>query len=271
VFVQRRAARRTATGLLLALAALVATLAMPAAAQAKLGDRVLKLGHRGSDVRALQGYLDAAGYPVRETGRFDRTTRSGVRLFQADLGMSTTGVVTGRVAVALIRTATATPGNGGGTMFQKPAAHPAGPTPAGLTTVPGTKAKVLSNGLAAAPASAPAEVKAIIASANEIAKLPYKWGGGHGSWTDTGYDCSGSTTYAFRTTFRKGPEPTFGYSNWGLAGPGQWITTYASSYHVFMIVAGLRYDTSGLREAGSRWTASTRSMGDFVARHPPGF
>jgi peptidoglycan hydrolase-like protein with peptidoglycan-binding domain len=271
VFAHRRAGRRTAAGLLLAAACLVAGLTAPAAAEAKLGDRVLKLGYRGSDVRALQGYLDAVGYRVRENGRFDAQTRASVRWFQTDVGLSPTGVVTGRVASALVRTATATPGTGGGTMFQRPAAHPAGPTPAGLTVVPGNRAKVMSNGLAAAPANAPAEVKAIIASGNEIAKLPYKWGGGHGSWTDTGYDCTGSTTYAFRTTFRRGPAPTFGYSNWGVAGPGQWITTYASSYHVYLIVAGLRFDTSGLHEAGSRWTATTRSSSGFVPRHPAGF
>jgi peptidoglycan hydrolase-like protein with peptidoglycan-binding domain len=273
VFGQFGAGRRTATGLVLAAACLLGGLLAPAAAQARLGDRVLKLGYRGSDVRALQGYLDAAGYRVRETGSFDQTTRSSVRWFQTDIGLSPTGVVTGRVARALMATATATPGTGGGTMFQRPRpapAHPAGPTPAGLTTVPGNRARVLSSGLAAAPANAPAEVKAIIASGNEIARLPYKWGGGHGSWTDTGYDCTGSTTYAFRTTFRRGPEPTFGYSNWGLPGPGQWITVYASSFHVYLIVAGLRYDTSGLREAGSRWTASERSSSGFVARHPPG-
>ncbi|MDQ6916011.1 MAG: peptidoglycan-binding protein [Actinomycetota bacterium] len=271
MFARRRVGRRTATGFLLAGACLAAGLSAPAAAEAKLGDRVLKLGYHGTDVRALQGYLDAAGYRVRETGRFDRDTRASVRWFQTDVGLAPTGVVTTRVAQALVRTATAAPGTGGGTMFQKPAAHPAGPTPAGLTVVPGNRAKVMSNGLAAAPANAPAEVKAIIASGNEIAKLPYKWGGGHGSWTDTGYDCSGSTTYALRTTFRKGPSPTFGYDSWGVRGVGQWVTVYSSSYHVFMIVAGLRFDTSGLREAGSRWTASDRSMGDFSLHHPAGF
>ena len=120
--------------------------------------------------------------------------------------------------------------------------------------MPGTKAKVLADGTAAAPESAPAEVKKIIASGNEIAKLPYKSEGGHSTWRDTGYDCTGSTTYALRTTFRAGRFPTFGYSNWQLPGPGKWVTTYASSYHVYMIVAGLRFDTSGLRVAGSRWT-----------------
>jgi cell wall-associated NlpC family hydrolase len=271
VLAQRRTARRSATGALLAAVALGASLGAPAVAQARLGDRVLEFGQRGADVRALQGYLDAAGYTLAETGRFDAATRIRVRWFQSDAGMSPTGVVTPQVARAIVRTATAPPGTAGGTAYQRPVSQPTGPTPAGLSTVPGSRARVLSNGLAAAPANAPAEVKAIIASGNQIARLPYKWGGGHGSWRDTGYDCSGSTTYAFRTTFRRGPYPTFGYDNWGLAGPGQWITVYASSYHVFLVVAGLRFDTSGLHEHGSRWTATSRSTSGFRARHPAGF
>jgi peptidoglycan hydrolase-like protein with peptidoglycan-binding domain len=268
VLAQRRMGRRATIALLACAAGAVA---VPATAQARLGDRSLRLGARGADVRALQGYLDAAGYQLTETGRFDRRTRARVQWFESDAGFAPTGIVTARVARAVILTATARPGHGGGMAYEKPPVHPPGPTPAGLTTVPGNRAKLLPDGLAAAPESAPAEVKAIIASANEIAKLPYKWGGGHGSWQDTGYDCSGSTTYALRTTFRQGPAPTFGYSNWQLAGPGQWVTTYASSWHVFLVVAGLRFDTSGLREHGSRWTTSSRSMSGFVPRHPAGF
>jgi cell wall-associated NlpC family hydrolase len=267
---QGRAARRAATLLLTSATGLGVMLLTPVAAQARLGDRSLRLGARGSDVRALQGYLDAAGYQVRETGRFDRTTRSRVLWFEADAGFAPNGIVTARVARAIILTATARPGTGG-TAFQAPPNHPAGPTPAGLTEVPGDRAKVLSSGLAAAPANAPAEVKAIIASANEIARLPYKWGGGHAQWQDTGYDCSGSTTYALRTTFRRGPAPTFGYDQWGLAGPGRWVTVYSSSWHVFLVVAGLRFDTSGLREHGSRWTTSSRSLSGFSPRHPASF
>jgi peptidoglycan hydrolase-like protein with peptidoglycan-binding domain len=266
------ATRRASRPALLAALALGALLAPAAPAQARLGDRVLELGSHGGDVRALQGYLDAAGYRVRESGRFDRQTRIQVRTFQSDFGLSPTGVVTTRVALAIVRTATAPPGSGGGTQYQAPPrATPAGPAPAGLTIAPGNRARLLSSGLAAAPADAPAEIKAIVASGNEIAHLPYKWGGGHATWRDTGYDCTGSTTYALRTTFRRGPYPTFGYSDWGLPGPGRWITVYASSYHVFMVVAGLRFDTSGLRENGSRWTASTRSMDGFAPRHPAGF
>jgi peptidoglycan hydrolase-like protein with peptidoglycan-binding domain len=254
-------------------AAAVAALALavlPAVAHAGLGDRVLRLGSKGSDVRALQGYLDAAGYTLNQTGRYDRATRGRVQSFQNDFGLSATGVVTPGIAKMIRVTATAPPGYGG-TAYAPISTRPSGPAPANLKVVPGNRARVLADGTAAAPANAPDEIKRIIASGNEIAKLPYKWGGGHSTWRDTGYDCTGSTTYALRTTFRRGRFPTFGYSTWQLPGPGQWLTVYASSYHVYMVVAGLRYDTSGLRVAGSRWTTQSRSNGGFVARHPVGF
>ena len=250
--------------------AAILLLGVTSAAHAQLGDRVLRLGKRGKDVRALQGYLDASGYGVIETGRYDGQTRTGVRAFQADYGFRATGVVSARMARMIKNTATAPPGYGG-TEYGKVTGPPPGPTPTGLTTVAGNTARVLRDGTAAAPENAPAEVKKIIASGNEIAKLPYKWGGGHAGWRDAGYDCSGSLTYAFRTTFRAGRYPTFGYSGWGAPGKGRWITTYASSYHVYMIVAGLRFDTSGLRIAGSRWTTQARSSAGFVPRHPVGF
>jgi cell wall-associated NlpC family hydrolase len=248
--------------------ALAACLVLPAAADAAFGTRVLKLGKRGSDVRALQGYLDAAGYTLAQSGSYDRPTRKRVRWFEADHALPVNGVVSRTDAALIKRAANARPSSGGAEFGSRP---PTGPAPAGLTIVPGSRAKLLQSGLAAAPADAPDEVKKVIASANEIARLPYKWGGGHGAWTDTGYDCSGSTTYAFRTTFRRGRFPTFGYSRWGLPGPGRWITTYANSGHVFLVVAGLRFDTSGLRIAGSRWTNQMRDTSSFVARHPPGF
>jgi cell wall-associated NlpC family hydrolase len=251
-----------------AAAALAAALVAAAPAHAQLGDRSLRFGDQGGDVRALQGYLDAMGYRTAESGRYDRFTRSIVRGFEADYGLRVDGVVSPPEAGVIKQTATASPGNGG-TRYRK--APPPGPAPTGLPVVVGERARVLPNGLAAAPANAPAEVKAIIAAGNEIARLPYKWGGGHAAWRDSGYDCSGSVTYAFRTSFRRGRYPTFGYSNWGLPGPGRWVTVYASSWHVFMVVAGLRFDTSGLRIAGSRWTTQARSMGGFVSRHPPSF
>jgi len=255
---------RTAPALLALV--LVALVSLPAAAQARYGQRTLRAGMHGKDVSQLQGYLDAAGYTTITNGRFDRRTAASVRAFKADNGLRATGIVDRRTARSIKHVATAPPLTGGVSYQQQTAS-----TPKDVPTVAGTRARVLASGLAAAPRNAPFEVKAIIAEGNKIAHLPYKWGGGHGSWTDTGYDCSGSLTFALRTTFRRGPVPTFGYSNWQLPGKGAWVTTYASSYHVYMVVAGIRFDTSGLRQSGSRWQTEMRSGDGFVARHPAGF
>jgi cell wall-associated NlpC family hydrolase len=130
---------------------------------------------------------------------------------------------------------------------------------------------VRSDGTAVAPLQAPGVVATVIAAGNAIATTPYKWGGGHGAWQDTGYDCSGSVSFALAGAgLMTSPLTAALFMNWGDPGPGRWITIYASSGHVFMVVAGLRFDTSGA-QGGTRWqSASARSYGGFVARHPPG-
>jgi cell wall-associated NlpC family hydrolase len=133
------------------------------------------------------------------------------------------------------------------------------------------KADVLSNGVALPPLEAPAEVRAIIEAGNAIARTPYKWGGGHGRWQDTGYDCSGSVSFALASAGLLGAPMASGpLMSWGEAGPGRWITIYASPTHVFMVVAGVRFDTGGTRVTGSRWQATMRSTAGFAARHPAG-
>ena len=114
-------------------------------------------------------------------------------------------------------------------------------------TVPGDKAKLRANGKAIAPASAPRRVKEAIEAANRIDDKPYRYGGGHGSWNDRGYDCSGAVSY---TLGPKGaglidsPMPSGSFTRWGNSGKGKWITTYADSGHMFVVIAGLRFDTS---------------------------
>ena len=136
-------------------------------------------------------------------------------------------------------------------------------------TAPTEKATIGPDGLAIAPASAPAEVKAIIAAGNEIHAKPYKYGGGHGRWKDTGYDCSGSMSYAFHGAgmLDEALDST-GFMSWGEAGKGQWVTTYANSGHSYMVVAGLRFDTSGRADDGSRWHTDMRSA-QRLHRAPP--
>lgn len=144
-------------------------------------------------------------------------------------------------------------------------------TPLSKLTAPGEKATLAGNGLAIPPASAPAPVQAAIRAGNKIAKKPYKWGGGHGLLVDSGYDCSGSISYALRRAqLMTSSLASTGFMSWGRRGRGDWITIRANAGHAYMVIAGLRFDTSAHKQAGSRWSAQMRSARGFVATHPPG-
>ncbi len=134
-----------------------------------------------------------------------------------------------------------------------------------------TTAEVLKNGIALPPIESPAEVHQIIEAGNSIARTPYLWGGGHGKWLDKGYDCSGSVSYALASAgLLNGPLASGPLMGWGKPGPGKWITIYSNPGHVWMVVAGVRFDTSGTKTTGSRWQASLRGKSGYVARHPEG-
>jgi hypothetical protein len=101
--------------------------------------------------------------------------------------------------------------------------------------------------------------------------MPYKYGGGHGQWEDSGYDCSGSVSYALHGAgLLDQALPSGNFMSWGDKGPGQWVTLYANQGHMYMIVAGLRFDTSGRQQDGTRWHASSRSSSGYTVVHPPG-
>lgn len=142
-------------------------------------------------------------------------------------------------------------------------------TPAPLT--PGESASFISESQASVPSAAPAAVAATIEAANSIATTPYIWGGGHGSFESSGYDCSGAVSFALNGGgFLSSPLDSTGLSTWGEPGPGRWITVYANAGHAWMIIAGLAFDTSG--GAGPRWHSSpVNSPEGFIARHPPGY
>jgi hypothetical protein len=109
----------------------------------------------------------------------------------------------------------------------------------------------------------------MIAAANRIATLPYRYGGGHQSFDDDAYDCSGSVSYALHgADLLDSPLVSGGLAEWGSAGAGRWVTIYANAEHVYMVVAGLRFDTSGQKQSGSRWQTATRANTGFVVRHP---
>jgi cell wall-associated NlpC family hydrolase len=132
-------------------------------------------------------------------------------------------------------------------------------------------AVALGNGVALPPLEAPEAVKQIIEAGNGIARTPYIWGGGHGKWQDTGYDCSGSVSFALAAAgLLSAPLASGPLMSWGEPGKGKWVTIYANEGHVFLEVAGIRFDTSAQRVTGSRWINETRSTAGFVARHPAG-
>jgi cell wall-associated NlpC family hydrolase len=134
-----------------------------------------------------------------------------------------------------------------------------------------SQADVLKNGIALPPIEAPQAVRQIIEAGNSIARTPYLWGGGHGKWLDKGYDCSGSVSYALASAgLLNAPLDSGRLMGWGAPGPGRWVTIYTNPGHVYLVVAGVRFDTSGTRSTGSRWQKSMRSGGGFVTRHPPG-
>ncbi|MGE5407895.1 MAG: hypothetical protein ACM3NV_04730 [Syntrophothermus sp.] len=152
------------------------------------------------------------------------------------------------------------------------AAVSGGPTaqvPAPLN--PGERAQVISESEASAPAAAPQAVKDVIAAANSIATTPYIWGGGHGSFESSGYDCSGAVSFALHGGgFLESPLDSTGLETWGEAGAGKWITVYANAGHAWMVVAGIAFDTVG--GPGPRWHDPwVDSPEGFIARHPPGY
>ena len=268
------------------LAAVVLLVPGQAAAKKKnwsFGDRTLKQGHQGKDVKTLQRYLSRIGIEMSADGVFGAGTKAGVRLFEEAQRRKVDGKVTrtdARVIKDVARNggAVASASVTGGALpkslkLNLPAA-PANAAPAAdapLALGPGSTATVGPDGLATAPASAPPEVQAVIAAGNKIAKMPYIYGGGHGKWEDDGYDCSGSVSYALHGGgLLDASMPSGGFMKWGEKGPGQWITIYANPGHMYMTVAGLRFDTSGARGAGTRWQKDPRPTQNYVISHPPG-
>ena len=161
-----------------------------------------------------------------------------------------------------------------------PSARAAIPWGAGCTSLPPSGERTSStcgarlvDGRAIAPPGAPAGVKRVIAAANQIDGRPYVWGGGHASWFARGYDCSGAVGYALHGADLQSVTMVSGQlAYWGEAGVGRWITVYANSKHVFMVVAGLRFDTRDAPQGvtGPRWHRASVDSSSFVARHPLG-
>ena len=137
------------------------------------------------------------------------------------------------------------------------------------------QATLTSDGLAIPPANAPSAVVAAIQAGNQIAHLPYIWGGGHITYEDTGYDCSGSLSFILAAAgLLNGTETSGELESYGAPGPGKWITIYATAGHTFAYIAGLRFDTVARAETGTRWSnrsADEPDLSSFVVRHPVGY
>jgi peptidoglycan hydrolase-like protein with peptidoglycan-binding domain len=211
----------------------------------------------GDDVRALQAELRTLGYRVIADGAYGTKTVRNVRRYERKSGIAVDGVVDPSEAQQIAQSA-GSAGSAGATQ----AAQPAGPT--------GPTATLNPDGTAAPPAGAPAAVQQIIAAGNQIASAPYVYGGGHNDgFVDSGYDCSGSVSYALHGAgLLSAPLDSSDFMAWGDTGPGQWVTLYTNPDHIYMIVAGLRFDTSGAKP--SRWQTAPASTSGYVVRHPTG-
>jgi cell wall-associated NlpC family hydrolase len=243
--------RRTLPVLVAAALSLTVTAEAVAAGYAT---RTLSQGSSGSDVRALQRYLDAAGYDTTADGQFGPATRRSVKSFEAAEQRRVNGRAS-RAEQRMVRARASAAADD-----QEPSDTPAT-----------EKAYLGSDGLAVAPSSAPAEVQAIIEAGNAIATKPYKYGGGHTRWNDTGYDCSGSVSYVLHAAglLNRALDST-GFMSYGERGRGTWVTIRSNPSHAYMIVAGLRFDTSARRQTGNRWSEQMRSASGYRARHPEG-
>ena len=146
------------------------------------------------------------------------------------------------------------------------------PGGAGGASVPGGKAKIVDGGKAVAPAGAPQAVRDVIDAANRIEDKPYIYGGGHGSFKDKGYDCSGAASYALNGGgLLESPIDSTGMARYGEAGKGKWISVYGAPSHGYIVVAGLRFDTSKTPGNGPGWSKSMRATAEnYRVRHPAG-
>ena len=189
---------------------------------------------RGGAVRTLQRALGIAA-----DGVFGPATEAAVKRFQRSRGLAADGVV--------------------------------GPATWAALGHPGARVVLKRGRLRTGAGDGPATVRRIVAAANRIAHFPYKYGGGHGKWNDTGYDCSGSVSYALHGAGLLDSALTSGdFMSWGAPGKGRWVTIYANPGHVYMVINGRRFDTTGRDESGSRWQSRSRSSAGYTVRHPPG-
>jgi peptidoglycan hydrolase-like protein with peptidoglycan-binding domain len=212
----------------------------------------------GHDVRVLQAYLSDAGFGTPVDGDFGAATKHSVTAFQRAHGLNANGVVTFAVSQALRHAV------------------------AGVQASPARgRTRINPDGTATAPADAPAAVVQMVNAANRIIDKPYASGGGHGSWNDSAYDCSGAVSYVLHGAgLLNSPEDSTGLESYGSSGPGGWVTIYANAGHTWVVIAGRAFDTANFggpntpSGSGPRWrsnpTGNLADGGNYVIRHPAG-
>jgi peptidoglycan hydrolase-like protein with peptidoglycan-binding domain len=255
-----------------------ASISAPAlAASQHLGQRTLRQGMSGHDVRVLQDFLTRVGFSTPVVGTFGPQTERNVKRFERRYHLRTNGVVNSQFvtkirAIVADRDGTAVVADStGGASF---APSPVTPTSRTPNVVAGARAKLVG-GLAVAPASAPPVVQRVIAAANRIATTPYLYGGGHASFNDSAYDCSGSTGYALHGGgLLSSTEDSTEFESYGSSGAGKWITLWANGGHVYMQIAGLWFDTAAQSSSNGndRWSTSrVDAASGYIERHPSGY
>jgi peptidoglycan hydrolase-like protein with peptidoglycan-binding domain len=203
----------------------------------------------GNAVERLQKALK-----MTPDGEFGPATEAAVRRLQARHGLNPDGVVGPETwaALGIHSESTLTPS-------------------ASVRASSESSGSSSSSGSSGSSSGGSGVIARIIAAGDEIATRPYVWGGGHGSFISNGYDCSGSVSYALHGAgLLSSPEASGELESYGEPGPGREVTIYANSEHVFMVVAGKRFDTVALSESGTRWSSSMTSTAGYVARHPAG-
>ncbi len=219
---------------------------------------------------ALAAGGGGAGLGAPTTGTAPTTSTKSIKHGHKHAKKRATQRTTAGTTVRAADTGPAGPGTGGAGMTA-PAGTPSTPT---HPTVPGSVAKIV-NGLAYAPADAPVQVQKAIWAGDAIRHKPYVYGGGHGTWNDTGYDCSGSVSYILHAAgLLKISMDSSDFETWGADGLGQWITVYTNPGHAFVQIAGIHLDTSAEQDpnpapgSGPRWRPLMKRTGGYQPRHP---